>query len=212
MKQIEIIKCDWYKMALIIGITGGIGSGKSTVCKIFKILGTPVFEADIVAKDLLKNKEILHKLKKMFGNNILDSKGAVDRSKLADIVFKDDIKLEELNSIIHPAVRDKFMIWAEKMKSNHYVIIEAAILFESGFNKMTDYTILVTAPEQMRIERVSRRDGIPEDNVRARIRNQLPEEQKKELADFIICNDNSELIIPQIIKIDNSLKLYGKIW
>jgi dephospho-CoA kinase len=199
-------------MALIIGITGGIGSGKSTVCKIFKILGAPVFEADIIAKDLLENNEIKHELKKLFGNNILNSKGEVDRSRLADIVFNDDIKLEKLNSIIHPAVRDKFMIWADKMKSYHYIIIEAAILFESGFNKLTDYTILVTAPEHMRIERVSRRDGVPEDNVRARIRNQLPEEGKKLLADFIIINDNSDLIIPQIIKIDNSLKHHGKIW
>ena len=139
-------------MALIIGITGGIGSGKSTVCKIFSILGIPIFEADIVGKELLGKKDIKQKLTQLFGNNILENNGEVNRRKLSDLVFEDKKKLTKLNNIIHPAVRDQFANWIKKMKFYHYVILEAAILFESEFNKLTDYTILITAPESVRIE------------------------------------------------------------
>lgn len=199
-------------MVLTIGITGGIGSGKSTVCSIFKLLGTPVFEADKVAKDLMNsNIELKANLVHLFGEGIYTRDSVVDRKKLAKIIFNDHLQLQKINALVHPAVRNEFKNWKLKQKSS-YVIHEAAILFESGFYKMMDYTILVSAPEQQRIERVIKRDKITEKEVRDRISKQWPDEQKRELASFEIKNNNEDLIIPQIIKIDNQLKKYGKIW
>lgn len=198
-------------MALIVGITGGIGSGKSTVCKIFKILNIPVFEADLTARELLDNNKIKQLLFDIFGVTVFNPDRTVNRQKLADLVFNDNNKLNQLNSIIHPAVREEFILWADKMKNLPYIILEAAILFESGFDKLTDYTILVAAPVHQKIERVMRRDGINEEKVRARMKNQLPEEEIRKHADYILFNDNTKLIIPEIIEIDNNLKSYGKI-
>ena len=198
-------------MALIVGITGGIGSGKSTVCKIFKILNIPVFEADLTAKELLDNNKIKQLLFDIFGVTVFNPDRTVNRQILADLVFNDNNKLNQLNSIIHPAVREEFILWADKMQKLPYIILEAAILFESGFDKLTDYTILVAAPVPQKIERVMRRDGINEEKVRARMKNQLPEEEIRKHADYILFNDNTKLIIPEIIEIDNNLKSYGKI-
>lgn len=199
-------------MALTIGITGGIGSGKSTVCRIFKLLGVPVFEADIVAKQLLNsNTEIQVKLIHLFGEGIYIPNNGIDRKKLADIIFNDDIQLAKVNAAVHPVIREEFKKWVNLQKTK-YVIHEAAILFESGFYKMMDFTILVSAPEPQRIERVIKRDGTSEKLVKNRISKQWGDEQKRELASLEIINDNRNLIIPQIINIDNQLKENGKIW
>ena len=197
---------------ITIGITGGIGSGKSTVCKIFKLLGVPVFEADFAAKELINsNSEIKTGLIHLFGNDIYTPNSGVDRKKLANIIFNDDIQLAKVNKLVHPVVRSEYANWIKKQNSR-YIIHEAAILFESGFYKMMDFTILVSAPELQRIERVINRDGTSEKLVKERMAKQWTDEQKRELASVEIKNDNRNLIIPQIVKIDNQIKKYGKIW
>lgn len=199
-------------MTIKVGITGGIGSGKSTICGIFKILGVPVFEADSVAKELLNsNSKIKQGLIRLFGDGIYIPGSGVDRKKLAEIIFNNDIQLLNVNELIHPEVRNEFYKWMEKQDSP-YIIHEAAILFESGFYKMMDFTVLVTAPENDRIERVSKRDNLKPQLVRERIEKQWNDDEKRKLATLEICNDNNELIIPQVIKIDKNLREYGKIW
>ncbi len=199
-------------MALTIGITGGIGSGKSTVCQIFKILGTPVFEADLVAKTLLdSNTEIRNGLVALFGKEIYGSNNRVDRKMLANLIFNDDLVLEQVNRLVHPAVRNEFIRWS-KIQDNKYIIHEAAILFETGFYKMMDYTILVSAPEELRIERVTKRENIKPEIVRERIAKQWTDEDKRKLTTFELVNDNKKLIIPQILEIDKNLRTHGKIW
>ena len=197
---------------ITIGITGGIGSGKSTVCKVFRQLGIPVFEADIVAKELINsNSEIRTELIRLFGNDIYIPNNGVDRIKLANIIFNDNIQLEKVNELVHPVVRNEYANWVEK-QNTEYVIHEAAILFESGFYKMMDFTILVSAPENQRIERVIKRDITLENQVRERMAKQWSDKQKRELATVEIKNADDDLIIPQIVKIDNQIKKHGKIW
>lgn len=200
-------------MALVIGITGGIGSGKSTVCRVFQMLGTPVFEADVAAKQLYEtSKELKNGLIRLYGAGIYKADGKPDRKKLASIVFTDDIQLAKVNQLVHPAVRKEFENWLKEHKHFPYVIHEAAILFESGFYKMMDYTLLVTAPEDQRIERVARRDGMDAETIKKRIGKQWPEKDKQKLADKILINDNKEMMIPKIIRIDKNIKTHGKIW
>ncbi len=197
---------------ITIGITGGIGSGKSTVCKIFKLLGIPIFEADVVAKELINsNSEIKVELIRLFGESIYTPNNGVDRKKLASIIFNDNLQLAKVNKLVHPVVRNEYTNWVE-IQSTQYVIHEAAILFESGFYKMMDFTILVSAPENQRIERVIKRDKTLENQIKERIAKQWTDEQKRKLATIEIKNADNDLIIPQIIKIDNQIKKHGKIW
>lgn len=199
-------------MVIKVGITGGIGSGKSTVCKIFKLLGIAVFEADIVAKKLIdSNIEIRNYLIQLFGNNIYESNNKLNKKMLADLIFNDESLLEKVNNIVHPAVRNEFVIWHQKQNSK-YVIHEAAILFESGFYKMMDFNILVSAPKQTRIDRVVKRDKIQPEMVELRIKKQWNDEEKLKLANIELVNDNKHLLIPQILEIDKKLKTNGKIW
>lgn len=199
-------------MPLKVGVTGGIGSGKSTVCKVFGLLGIPVFEADLVAKELLNtNDKIKQKLIDLYGEEIYTRDGTIDRKKLADIIFNDDIQLAKVNNIVHPVVREEYHTWNDKQNSP-YTIHEAAILFESGFYKMMDFTILVSADEKERIQRVAKRDGVTNKQVEERINKQWSDEQKLVLATKELKNNNRELLIPQILKIDKDLKEYGKIW
>lgn len=199
-------------MALTIGITGGIGSGKSTVCKIFKLLEIPVFEADFVAKSLINsNVNIKNGLIELFGKNIYNHENRVNRKMLANLIFNDEELLRRTNQLIHPEVRKEFEFWRKK-QNQPYVIHEAAILFESGFYKMMDYTILVSAPEKIRIDRVTKRDNIPAELVRQRINKQFTDEQKRQLASIELVNDNKNLLIPQILEIDKKIKTHGKIW
>ena len=199
-------------MAISVGITGGIGSGKSTICEVFKLLGVPVFEADKEAKNLLNsNIDIRSRLTNLYGNDIYTSNGTVNRKKLAEIIFNNDIELSKVNKIVHPVVRSEYFEWLKK-QDHPYIIHEAAILFESGFYKMMNFTLLVSAPEEIRIQRVVERDNVPPGQVRKRMAKQWSDEQKRKLASLEIENDNTELIIPQLVKMDKQLKENGKIW
>jgi dephospho-CoA kinase len=199
-------------MTLTVGITGGIGSGKSTICKIFRLLNVPVFEADLEAKKLIHSNSVIKAgLIDLFGEAIYTADGTVDRKELAKLIFNDENQLAKVNKLVHPLIRAEFKSWLEK-QSAPYIIHEAAILFESGFYKMMDYTILVSAPENIRIERVSKRDNVTREQVKERIQKQWTDQHKRELATLEIKNDNKELIIPQIIEIDKQIKEYGKVW
>ena len=191
-----------------VGITGGIGSGKSTVCKVFGILGIPVFEADLVAKQLMNTPGIQEQLIRMFGTAVYQPDHSLNRKYLAGVVFNNPSLLAQLNGIIHPAVQNVFEEWYQKQQSA-YVLLEAAILFESGFYRMMDKTIVVATSMEERIQRVMERDQITEEQVRERIKNQWSDEQRIEMADFVINNNNDELIIPQIMEIDKKLRAHG---
>ncbi|MEI7523168.1 MAG: dephospho-CoA kinase [Mariniphaga sp.] len=196
-----------------IGITGGIGSGKTTVCEIFKLLGIPIFHADQEAKYLQNNDLIIkNQIIKLFGEDIYTSEEILDRQKLATIIFNNKQALFAINEIIHPAVRQRFQNWTEKFQAVPYSLYEAAILFESGYASDFDLNILVLANEKLRIERVINRDGTTEEIVKQRIRNQIPDNEKIKLADFIIENNADNLLIPQILKIDKLIREDGKTW
>ena len=193
---------------LTVGITGGIGSGKSTVCKVFSVLGIPVFQADAVAARLQNQDPVVKKgLIGLFGSQIYQEDGLLNRKKLAGIIFNDKLLLEEINKIIHPAVHKEFNRWkAEKENQFPYALYEAAILFETGSFRNFDFTILVIAEEKERIDRVMKRDLSTADAVKKRMNNQLKDSEKLKLADFIIENNDNQQIIPQILKLDQILK------
>ena len=195
-----------------IGITGGIGSGKSTICEVFRLLGVPVYEADAEAKKLQnENPDIRKGLIALFGENIYFENGILNRSALAGHIFSDKTLLEKVNQLVHPVVHAHYEHWLTLNSREAYIIYEAAILFESGFYQDMDEVILVTAPEETRIDRVIKRDQLSSDEIKNRIKNQWPEEEKRKLADYIIENDNSNLVIPQVIELDKLFRNYGKV-
>ena len=184
-------------------MTGGIGSGKSTVCRILSELGCPVYNADDRAKQLMHNDDVLKEnIKSEFGASIY-SHGQLNRQALADIVFADSVKLEKLNGLVHPAVAKDFTAWCDAQESE-VVIKEAAILFETGGYKQLDETVLVHAPKDERITRVCARDGVTPEQVESRMDNQWSDEQKRKLADHIIENHNGHLIILQVLQLIES--------
>ena len=185
-------------MVLKIGLTGGIGSGKTTVAKIFELLGVPVYYADEASKRLYHtNKELMAGLKKHFGEDVYTNE-ELNRSKLAAIVFNDPEKLELLNSLVHPLTIKDAEEWMQKQKVP-YIIKEAALLFEAGSAKGLDFVIGVSAPEELRIKRVMERDGIKKEEVSSRISRQMDDKTKMSLCDFVIKNDEEELVIPQVV-------------
>jgi len=186
-----------------IGITGGIGSGKSTVCHVFKVLGVPVFHADEAARILQEtNSDIRLELINLLGKDIYLPNNLPDRKKIAALIFNNSALKEKVNQLIHPAVKENFFSWLDSYKNEHYIIYEAAILFETGSFKEFDVNILVTADEETRIQRVIKRDHTTREAVMGRIKNQMQDEQKIQFADFIIQNDEKKLIIPQILELD----------
>jgi dephospho-CoA kinase len=189
---------------LKVGITGGIGSGKSTVCNLFKCLEIPVFNADEIGRSLLsEDRNVIEDVTGVFGKEIL-YEGKPDRKKIAEIVFINPEKLKQLNAIIHPAVRKHFNEWMSRQASN-YVIDEAAILFETGIYKQLDFTILVIAPEEIRIKRVMQRDEVDAGSIKSRMKNQWSDEEKEKIADFVIINDGIKPVLPQVMKIHTTL-------
>ncbi|WP_304062583.1 dephospho-CoA kinase [Pedobacter glucosidilyticus] len=193
-----------------VGITGGIGSGKTTICKLFELLGIPVFYADTAGKELmLSDLEVKKAVVNLFGEAAYSPNGNLDRKYIADIVFKDDQKLKALNAIIHPAVKDAFLLWSEQ-QNTPYVLKEAALLFESKSYLDNDYNILVSSPTELRIQRVIARDQTSREKVLERIEKQLPEEEKQKLADFFILNNEELHIIPQVLKLHHQLVLLAQ--
>ena len=187
-----------------VGITGGIGSGKTTVCLIFKTLGIPVYDADTQAKYLMDtNPELKALFHEYFGNDIYRN-GALNRRKLAEIIFTDPTALEKVNGWVHPAVARDFEDWSA-CQSSPYVLEESAIIFESNIKRRFEKTILVTAPDSVRIERCCIRDHVTPEMVRKRMDNQWPEEKKITLADYVIHNDHLQLVTPQVMGIHRQL-------
>lgn len=185
---------------LRIGITGGIGSGKSTVCRIFKILGIPIFDADMVAKTIMEEDvNLMEHIKQSFGTaSYVD--GRLDRAYLAQTVFNNQQALNRLNALVHPVVIQAGEDWFARQHAP-YAIKEAALLFESGSYKDHDYNILVSADKETRIRRVMARDGVKREQVLSRIEKQMPEEQKQKLADFTIDNNDNIALIPQVLRL-----------
>lgn len=180
-----------------IGITGGIGSGKTFICKLFKAMAVPVYNADEEAKKLMNTDiRIKERLIAEFGAETYPD-GKLDRAFLAQRIFSDSAKLELVNGIIHPIVIQEAKEWAAQQKSR-YTLKEAALLFESGSYKDLDYTILVTAPLSVRVQRVIKRDKVTEGQVMERINKQLSDEEKLKLADFVIVNDGTTPLLPQV--------------
>ncbi|WP_324719457.1 dephospho-CoA kinase [Salinimicrobium sp. HB62] len=174
----------------VVGLTGGIGSGKTTVAKFFRELDVPVYIADIEAKKLMETDESIRSaIIELFGEKAYDD-NIPNRKYIASRVFEDKEKLEQLNAVIHPAVADHFEIWKREQHAP-YVVYEAAILFEKGGYKKCDYNVLVTAPFDRRIERLQKRDNSTLEEIEARMSNQWSDDKKAELADFII--ENKEL-------------------
>ena len=185
---------------LKVGITGGIGSGKTTVCKVFELQGIPVFYADTEAKAVMQSDtQLIDEIKQAFGNDIYAG-GILDRPKLASIVFNNEERLKMLNSLVHPAVFRAFDSWL-RMQNAPYIVKEAALLFESGSYKDCDYTVLVKSPYQLKVNRVMARDFVSEAEVVKRMNKQLSDEEKEKLANFTIENDEKQLVIPRVLRL-----------
>lgn len=187
-----------------VGLTGGIGSGKTTVAEVFRELGIRVYHADDEAKKFLLHAEVQAKLILLFGNSVV-RENEVDKAALASIVFKDASALKKLNKLIHPLLRQDYLQWCEKHGDESYTIIEAAILFENAFNSLVDKTIVVCADKEERIKRSMYRDGSSRDQVVSRINNQWPQEKIVDLSDFVLYNNDKDLVVPQIIKLHQNL-------
>lgn len=188
----------------IIGLTGGIGSGKTLVAKHFQSLGIPVYIADDEAKKIMEDTETISEIRKAFGDEVFTNR-LPDTKKIAAIVFNDSEKLDQLNAIIHPRVYNHFKEWVNSHKNHRVVIKEAAILFESGSYKDCDSIILVTAPKEIRIERVMKRDAVSREKVLERMSKQWDEEKKAALSDFVIENISLEKTVNQVNKLFKEL-------
>lgn len=183
-----------------IGITGGIGSGKTIVTRIFSCLGIPVFNADITAREIVNtDPKVKEQIIELLGESAF-REGAYDRSYVASRVFREKHLLEQLNRIIHPATINAFKDWVKKQHAP-YIIKEAAILFESGSHTGLDRTITVQAPEELRLKRVLSRDNVTEAQVRSRMLSQFTDEQRANVADHIIINDDIQPVIPQVLQL-----------
>ena len=189
---------------LKVGLTGGIGSGKSLVARMFGVLGVPVFEADAAGRQLLaEDPAVRAAILDRFGEGVVHH-GTVDRKALAAVVFQDPRALADLNAIVHPAVRQAFRHWAERQHAP-YVLMEAAILAETGGHQAFDRVVVVSAPEGLRLARVMARDGVAEAEVKARMRNQASEEERLAIADHVIVNNDQQLVIPQVLQVHQAL-------
>lgn len=186
-------------MMLKIGITGGIGSGKTTVTQIFQILGTPIYNSDLEARKLMiEDVALKANIKHHFGQDAYLETGNLNRKYLSDLVFKNAEKLQLLNSFVHPAVFKHFQHWCSLQKAP-YLLKEAALLFETNFYKQNDYNILVSSPLEMRIQNVMTRDNSSREKVLTIINKQMPENDKEELADFFIHNNEKNFLIDQVL-------------
>lgn len=193
-------------MSIKVGITGGIGAGKTTITKVFELLGVPTYDADSRAKALVVESIALkHAIINLLGTTAYTSERQYDSMTVSQLVFAQPILLQQLNKLIHPAVALDFKDWATAQNAP-YLLKEAALLIESGSYLDLDYLIVVTAPEELRIKRVNARDGRTQEQIKAIITRQLPEADKIIKADFVIKNDDLNLVIPQVLAIDSKLR------
>lgn len=198
---------------LKIGITGSIGSGKTTVVKLFQELGVPVYLSDNKSKNFLSKNRVKKQIVELFGLHLVDINGEIDKGILADIVFNDKDKLNQLENILHPLVREDFENWCQLNSNSDYILYESAIIFEK--NLKFDKVITVSAPESLRIKRVMKRNNLTEQAVLNVMKNQMTDEKKVELADFVIINDGEDMIESmislreQVINIHQILKIYN---
>lgn len=188
-----------------VGLTGNIGSGKSTASKVFKLLGVPVFYSDDEAKMLYQDKKIMDRVVNLFDESIRQKDGSLNRKALAALAFADKSKLSKLNDIIHPGVGERYQHWLQQHRSAPYTIREAAILIETGAHEKMDCVVLVTAPLEERLQRVLKRDSANIRLIKQRMQHQMPEVEKRKFADMVIENHDSCLMIPQILKIHQQL-------
>jgi len=186
-----------------IGITGGIGSGKSTICRVFETFGIRVFYADTVAKSIMVDDPLLVAgIKDAFGQDSYASDGRLNNQHIASIVFNDEDELKRLNELVHPAVFRAFDVWQASVPAHvPYILKEAALLFESGSYKMCDKSVLITAPPMVKMQRVMERDGVTQQQVQARMDKQMSDDEKIKMADFLINNDESQSVIQQVLKL-----------
>jgi dephospho-CoA kinase len=189
---------------ITVGITGGIGSGKTIVSRIFSELGIAVYNADYEAKQMYNLQNVKEELKNKFGKKILDADNNVDKKKIADLIFNDEKALQQVNALIHPLVFQHFSEWKKKQKGP-YVLKEAAILFESGSNNDCDKIIMVSAPAETRIQRILQRDKRTRKEIEQIMARQWSDEQKIKHSDFTIINDETQLVIPQVLDIHAKL-------
>ena len=192
----------------VVGITGGIGSGKTTVCQLFELLGVPVFYADDEAKKLYEDAKIRAKVVMLFGKKVLDKSKRIDKIKLAEIAFSNKALLGKLNAIIHPEVRKRFLGWMKKQKGVKMVIKEAAIMIESGANKDIDYLISINSPKDVKINRILKSRNLSIDEIEKRMSEQLSDKEREKYADAIIVNDEEHSLIQQVLELHR--KLAGK--
>ncbi len=194
---------------LKIGLTGNIGSGKTVVSGVFTTLGIPVYYADAESKKFLDDPAVKNEVVRHFGYGILTNSQEINTRSLASIVFTDGQSLKLLNSVLHPRIMRDFRNWASLLSDKHYVIQEAAIIFESGLRAEFDYIIHVSCPKETAIDRVVKRDRVDGHSVLRRMQFQLDDDEKSEMSDFVIRNDGSELVIPQVLSIHQRLLEIG---
>ncbi|MEA4905439.1 MAG: dephospho-CoA kinase [Petrimonas sp.] len=184
-----------------LGVTGGIGSGKSVVCDVLRLHDIPVYDADLEAKNLNDTSPVIRKkLTQSFGQDLYRN-NRLDREKLAHLIFNNEENLRTANSIIHPELAKHFMEWAEQRKHHPVIALDAAVLFEAGFQSVLDKTIIVLAPLEVRIERAVKRGNLTKEQITARANSQMSDKEKAELADFIIQNDGQHSLLEQVDKI-----------
>jgi dephospho-CoA kinase len=195
---------------LSVGISGGIGSGKTLVCTIFQILGVSIYNSDLKAKKIMEtNQQVKKEIIKLLGEESYLNNLTLNRKYIAKKVFNQKELLSKLNDIVHPAVRQDAEIWSENLpQDSSYYLRESAILFETCIYKKLNLNILVIAPEKLRMQRIKNRDGLSDEDITLRIKNQWDDEQKLKLTDFVIINDGKNFLIPQILKIHRTLKNY----
>jgi dephospho-CoA kinase len=195
---------------LSIGISGGMGSGKTLVCTIFKILGISVYNSDLEAKRIMEtNEQVKKEIINLLGEESYLNNLTLNRKFIAEKIFNHTELLSGINQIVHPAVREDAEIWSKKIpQDNKYFLRESAILFETRIYKQLDYNILVIAPKEIRIQRIANRDKLSEVDIVIRMNQQWSDEQKIPLSNFVVINDGKTFLIPQVLKIHQSLKNY----
>lgn len=190
---------------MIVGLTGGIGSGKTTLAKLFEVMGCAIYNSDDRAKEVYFNPEVRQQVIELLGKEAYRSEQEIDKPFISSRIFSDTRLLQQLNSIIHPAVKTDFIEFTNQYAANKIIIKESAILFETGIYKDLEKTILVTAPLELKLKRVMQRNAVTKEEVEKRMSAQWSDEQKIALADFVITNDDQQALIPQVAGIIQKL-------